>query len=103
MAIDKLIDNKNEVWPEITRLVLLYKIEQDGEDFGPNRETVDSLLGKLIGLRPTQYHTTLTFEEKVCLMTVLIDGIHDTDAFRKFLNDRVEEKSSFNKEKIEVY
>ena len=36
-------------------------------------------------------------------MTVLIDGIHDTDTFRKSLNDRVEEKSSFNKEKIEIY
>ena len=36
-------------------------------------------------------------------MTVLIDGIHDTDAFRRSLNNRIEEKSSFNKEKIEVY
>ena len=36
-------------------------------------------------------------------MTVMIDGIHDTDAFRRSLNDRIEEKSSFNKEKIEVY
>ena len=35
-------------------------------------------------------------------MTVLIDGIHDTDAFRRSLNNRIEEKSSFNKEKIEV-
>jgi hypothetical protein len=102
-AIDKLIENKNDVWPEIVRLVLLYKVEQDGEDFGPYKETIESVLSKLIGLRPAQYLKQLTFEEKVCLMTVLIDGIHDTDAFRKFLNDRIEEKSSFNKEKIEVY
>jgi len=33
----------------------------------------------------------------------MIDGIHDTDDFRKFLNERVEDKSSINKEKIEVY
>ena len=83
--------------------MLLYKIEQDGEDFGPNKNTVESLLGKLVGLRPSSYAKMLTFNEKVCMLTVLIDGIHDTDAFRKFLNDRVEEKSSFNKEKIEVY
>lgn len=102
-AIDKLIENKTEVWPEIVRLVLLYKVEQDGEDFGPDKDTVESLLGKLIGLRPAAYHKSLNFDEKVCMLTVLIDGIHDTDAFRKFLNDRVEEKSTFNKEKIEVY
>ena len=33
----------------------------------------------------------------------MIDCIHDTDDFRKFLNERVEDKSSINKEKIEVY
>lgn len=54
-------------------------------------------------MRPSEYSKRLTPEEKVCLMTVLIDGIHDTDAFRRSLNNRIEEKSSFNKEKIEVY
>lgn len=102
-AIDKLIENKEEVWPEIIRLILNYKKEQDDEDFGPNKETIDVVLQKLVGMRPSQYFTRLTFEEKICLLTVMIDGIHDTDDFRKFLNERVEEKSSFNKEKIEVY
>ena len=58
---------------------------------------------KLVGLRPEKYHRVMRFEEKVTLLTVLIDGIHDTDSFRKFLNDRVDEKSNFNREKIEVY
>lgn len=102
-AIDKLIENKEEVWPEIIRLILNYKKEQDDEDFGPNKETIDVVLQKLVGMRPAQYFMRLTFEEKICLLTVMIDGIHDTDDFRKFLNERVEEKSSFNKEKIEVY
>jgi hypothetical protein len=43
-AIDKLIENKDEVWPEITRLVLLHKVEHEGEDFGPNRATMDIVL-----------------------------------------------------------
>jgi len=38
-AIDKLIDNKEEVWPEIIRLVLKYKLDE-GEDLGPNTATI---------------------------------------------------------------
>lgn len=102
-AIDKLIENKEEVWPEIVRLVLIYKKDQEGEDFWPNKDTIEVVLRKLVGLRPCQYSKKFTFDEKVCLLTVMIDAIHDTDDFRKFLNERVEEKSSFNKEKIEVY
>ena len=37
------------------------------------------------------------------LFTVLIDVIHETNEFRVFLNRRVEDKSAFNKEKMEVY
>lgn len=101
-AIDKLIDNKEEVWPEIIRLVLKYKLD-DGEDLGPNTATIEGIIQKMVGLRPCQYCITLTYDEKLCLLTTMIDGIHDTDDFRKFLNERVEDKSSINKEKIEVY
>ena len=37
------------------------------------------------------------------LFTVLIDCIHETNEFRLFLNKRVEDKSTHNKEKMEVY
>ena len=40
----KMIDKKEEVWPEITRLVLLYKVEHENEDFGPNRATMNTVL-----------------------------------------------------------
>jgi hypothetical protein len=33
----------------------------------------------------------------------LIDGVHDLNEFRSFLNVRLEEKSGYNKQKIEVY
>lgn len=36
-------------------------------------------------------------------MTVLIDCLHETNEFRLFLNRRVEDKSTYNKEKMEVY
>lgn len=37
------------------------------------------------------------------MLTVLIDMIHETNDFRLFLNRRVEDKSTYNKEKMEVY
>jgi len=44
-----------------------------------------------------------SYHEKVTLFTVLIDCIHETNEFRLFLNKRVEDKSTYNKEKMEVY
>lgn len=76
---------------------------EKGEDLGPNTCIIERIINKFVGLRPCQYCVMLTFDEKLCLLTSMIDGIHDTDDFRKFLNERVEDKSSINKEKIEVY
>jgi len=45
----------------------------------------------------------LSYDEKSELLEALIDGIHDLDDFRSFLNQRVEEKSSFNKQKMDIY
>lgn len=36
-------------------------------------------------------------------MTVLIDCLHETNEFRLFLNKRVEDKSTYNKEKMDIY
>ncbi len=36
-------------------------------------------------------------------MTVLIDCLHETNDFRMFLNKRVDDKSTFNREKMDVY
>lgn len=45
----------------------------------------------------------LTYDEKVELLEMLIDGLHDLDDFRSFLNQRVEERSSYNKQKMDIY
>ena len=37
------------------------------------------------------------------VITVLIDCIHKSNEFRLFLNKRVEDKSAFNKEKMDIY
>jgi len=33
----------------------------------------------------------------------MVDSVHDLDDFRSFLNARLEEKSSYNKQKIDIY
>ena len=58
---------------------------------------------KLSGMKQCDYVTRLSYNEKVTLLTVLIDNIHDSNEFRAFLNNRVEAKSVFNKEKMEIY
>ena len=58
---------------------------------------------KLSGMKQSDYITKLSYNEKVTLLTVLIDNIHDSNEFRAFLNNRVEAKSVFNKEKMEIY
>ena len=58
---------------------------------------------KLSGMKQCDYVTKLSYNEKVTLLTVLIDNIHDSNEFRAFLNNRVEAKSVFNKEKMEIY
>ena len=58
---------------------------------------------KLSGMKQCDYVTNLSYNEKVTLLTVLIDNIHDSNEFRAFLNNRVEAKSVFNKEKMEIY
>lgn len=58
---------------------------------------------KLAGCRPETYGVALTYEEKVELLCFLIDNVHELDEFRSFLNSRLEEKSSYNKQKMDIY
>ena len=64
---------------------------------------MEVILEKLSGLKPSMYIETLTYEEKVTLLTVIIDNIHDTNEFRLFLNKRIENKAVYNKEKMDIY
>jgi hypothetical protein len=52
---------------------------------------------------PKTYGNILTYDEKLDILELLVDGLHDLDEFRTFLNLRVEEKSSYNKQKIDIY
>ena len=102
-AVNKLITDKAKMWPEIVRLVLNFRRNEDQGAFGPSEQSMQSVLMKLSGMKQCDYITKLNYNEKVTLLTVLIDNIHDSNEFRAFLNNRVEAKSVFNKEKMEIY
>ena len=96
-ALNKIIEEKQKLWPEIIRLILMYARNEDADVFGPFDGQISEITTKLAGIRPMNFTTQLTYQEKVTLLTVLIDCIHETNEFRLFLNKRVEDKSAFNK------
>ena len=102
-ALDKLIsDNeKEQIWPEMVRLLLVRR--KTLEEFGEFSSIMQNVQEKLIDLEPSHFNTTFTYSEKLTLLTVLIDTIHDLNEFRSFLNTRNEQKSAFNKDKMDVY
>ena len=102
-ALNKIIEEKQKLWPEIIRLILMYARNEDADVFGPFDGQISEITTKLAGIRPMNFTTQLTYQEKVTLLTVLIDCIHETNEFRLFLNKRVEDKSAFNKEKMDIY
>ena len=62
-----------------------------------------TVMKKLVGLKPGDFCSTFMYSEKLTLISVMIDSVHDLNHFRTFLNTREETKSTFNKEKQEVY
>lgn len=92
--IRKNIDKPDILWPELIRLILK---SSKKFDFYPLDDSVSAICEKLYSCTPETYSSLLSYDEKSELLEALIDGIHDLDDFRLFLNQRVEEKSSFNK------
>jgi hypothetical protein len=39
----------------------------------------------------------MTYNDKLDILETIVDGLHDLDEFRSFLNTRLDEKSSYNK------
>ena len=102
-ALHKIIDDKQKLWPEIVRLILMYARNEDPDVFGPLDEEVTGISSKLAGIKPGEFTTKLSYHDKVTIFTVLIDCIHETNEFRLYLNKRVEDKSTYNKEKMDIY
>ena len=86
------------MWPEIVRVLLVHADERlDFEDSIKNSDEVLELLKKVGACAPRDYTWCLAYQEKVDLLMLLVDCIHDLDTFRQFLNRRLEERSHFFK------
>lgn len=83
------------------RLLLIRREEL--EDFGEFESVMKTIQKKLVNLEPNRFSSVFTYGEKLTLLTVLIDTIHDLNDFRSFMNTRNEQKSAFNKDKMDVY
>ncbi len=81
--IRKHIDKVDLIWPEMIRLILR---SQKNFDFYPLDTRMSNICDKLCNCVPENYSTLLTYDEKSELLEALIDGIHDLDDFRQFLN-----------------
>ncbi len=88
VSFDKLIQDKDFIWPELCRLVLQHRLEETNDaefdynvTFGPDGPMIKTIMTRLSGMRLCDYMTGLSYEEKICLLSCLIDGVHDLKAF----------------------
>ena len=85
------------VWPEALRLLLMHcdeRLDFDLEALS-NSDEVAGLLRKLGTVAPNSYTWTLTYAEKIEVLMLLVDFVHDLDSFRQLLNSRLEDRSVY--------
>jgi hypothetical protein len=100
LTLKRYFEKPDQVWPEYLRIILT---SRKAFSFQPLDRTMMGICEKLAECTPMNYSTWLTYNDKLELLQTLIDGVHDLNEFRSFLNARLEEKSGYNKQKIEVY
>lgn len=81
-------------------MVIKSKIKYDNMHLDAQMKVI---YDKLASCRPENYNALFTYDEKIELLSFLVDCVHDIDEFRVFLNSRIEEKSSYNKQKMDIY
>lgn len=94
------------MWPEFIRLLFVHADERheiDSEAFQDTTTQMGELLGKLGGQSPQSYTWSLTYREKMDVLLLLVDTIHDLDSFKQFLNKRLEDKSTLFKQKNDLH
>ena len=105
-SIMKLGENKEMVWTEMIRLLILHgdeRIEIDQDILQDEKMQISDLLKKVGTLSPKEYTWELTYKEKLDLLLYLVDTIHDMDSFRQHLNRRLEDKSKIFKQKNDIH
>lgn len=58
ISLEKLVEDRESIWPELCRLVLMHKLEEQDSDefdyeeaFGPSGPTMKSIIERLNGLQ----------------------------------------------------
>lgn len=87
------------MWPEVLRILLIQT--QSYENFGEYDSMMKVVFKKMINMEPVQFNTLLTYQEKLALITVIVDSIHTLNYFRTFLNSRLDAMATFKKDKQE--
>ena len=96
----KYTERQDQLWPEIIRII--FKSKHFG--FYPLDSNIQDICDtKLANSTPETYSYMLTYDEKLDILETIVDGLHELDEFRNFLNQRIDEKSSYNKQKIDIY
>lgn len=107
ISMHKIMKDDEFLWPEKIRLILKGRLGEHHNSamdaFGQDQAVISSILSRLQTLHICDYSRTVPYEEKITLLECLIDGVHELQAFRDELAQRCEEKTQFNKEKMEVY
>lgn len=102
----KLGENKETIWTEMIRLLILHgdeRLEIDQDILQDENTSISELLKKVGSLSPRDYTWSLSYKEKLDLLLYLVDTVHDMDTFRQFLNKRLEEKSKLFKLKNDMH
>ena len=105
-SIMKLNQNKEIIWTEMIRLLIVHadeRLEIDNQDLQDESSTFHDLLKRVGAMTPKDYTWSLSYKEKVDLLLYLVDTVHDLDSFRQFLNRRLEEKSKLFKQKNDIH
>ena len=93
-------EGESQHWPELLRIVMKSKRFSFNPLSDQVRKICDEQLSSCV---PETYSQSLSYEQKLELLETLVDGVHDLDDFKNFLNQRLEERSSYNKQKMEIY
>jgi len=93
-AIDKT-DGKDQLWPELVRLIFLHFIKQQPE----LESDLKDLCKLLANCKTPSFSADFTYKQKTAILMNLISLTHDLDTFRHHLNERSDEKTGFNKQK----
>jgi hypothetical protein len=91
----KLDEDKELLWPEMIRLLIVHADEHHEIDLEEGYTA--ELIRRLGALTPQAYTWSFTYKEKVDLLMFFVDTIHDLDSFRSYLAKRLDDKSALFK------